>query len=86
MSERSDGSRTRSDLSQDGPKQRKPLERATTVAKDAGGRNLSEDSRRSTRDRTGVDRSNGPPVTREKNVDAKMPTPVELTRARQISR
>eukprot|EP00959_Pyramimonas_sp_CCMP1952_P127583 2668709-Pyramimonas_sp.AAC.1 len=53
MSERSDVSRTRSDLSQqDDNKQRKPLERAT-VAKNAGGRDLSKDSRRSTRDRAG---------------------------------
>eukprot|EP00959_Pyramimonas_sp_CCMP1952_P201291 4209572-Pyramimonas_sp.AAC.1 len=65
-----DGSRTRSGITQDGPKQRKPLERlerATTVEKDAGGRQLSEDSRRSTRDCAGVDRSNGPLVTREGN-------------------
>eukprot|EP00959_Pyramimonas_sp_CCMP1952_P008951 186971-Pyramimonas_sp.AAC.1 len=65
MSETSDRSRTRSALSQEDDKQRKPLER-TTVAKDASGRDLNKDSGRSTRDRAGADCSNGPPVTRER--------------------
>eukprot|EP00959_Pyramimonas_sp_CCMP1952_P199296 4168783-Pyramimonas_sp.AAC.1 len=59
---KSDGSRTESASSHEAGNQRKPLER---VEKDANSRSFKKDSGRSKRDRAGVDRSNGPPVTHD---------------------
>eukprot|EP00959_Pyramimonas_sp_CCMP1952_P234133 4892407-Pyramimonas_sp.AAC.1 len=55
-----DDSRTKSDSSHEAKNQRKPLER---VEKDAN--SFKKDSGRSTHDRAGAVRYNGPPVTRD---------------------
>eukprot|EP00959_Pyramimonas_sp_CCMP1952_P403209 8448328-Pyramimonas_sp.AAC.1 len=76
--DKSDGSRTESDSSQG--KQRKPLER---VEKDA--KSFKKDSRRSTHDRAGADRYNGPLVTRdaERREDAHSSGASAPTKSRQ---